>query len=95
MLAVAASVLMSVLTVISAWKPVRGPVRDWPLALCDVRSINPDADLRACDVIEPTHTSEEYCVHYAPEQRWYYLKDQMPNEIWVMLQSDSDGAIGL
>ncbi|KAI0126144.1 hypothetical protein BJ170DRAFT_685386 [Xylariales sp. AK1849] len=81
--------------VVIAWKPLRGPVRDWPLALCDVRTVDPGLDLRACDVIEPTETSEEYCLHHAPTQKWYYLRDQMPNEVWVMLQSASDGSIGV
>ena len=75
--------------------PIRGPVRDWPLALCDVRTVNPGADLQACDIIDPDFVSEEYLLHHAPEQKWCYLKDQMPNEVWVMLQTDSDGSIGL
>lgn len=69
-------------------------MRDWPLALCDPRTVNPDADLKPCDIYDPDQVSEEYCLHHAPEQKWYYLKDQMPNEVWVMLQSDSDGSIG-
>jgi len=58
-------------------------VRDWPLAVCDHRSVNVDVDLQACDLIHATHISEEYKVHYAKAQKWYYLKDQMPSEVFL------------
>ncbi|MCJ1397979.1 hypothetical protein MMC11_001175 [Xylographa trunciseda] len=78
-----------------AWHPLRGPGRDWPLAVCDARSVKVDADLQPCDLIHPKHISEEYKVHYAPEQKWYYLRDQMPNEVFLLLQADSEGSTGV
>ncbi|EQB53568.1 hypothetical protein CGLO_06686 [Colletotrichum gloeosporioides Cg-14] len=78
-----------------AWRPLKGPVRDWPLALCDIRSVDAKADLQACDIVDPENVSEEYVLHYSPDLRWYYLEDQMPNEVWIMLQSDSKGSIGV
>ncbi|KAJ3544431.1 hypothetical protein NM208_g3055 [Fusarium decemcellulare] len=81
--------------VLIAWHPIRGPVRDWPLAVCDRRSVNVGADLQPCDLIHPNHISEEYKVHYATEQKWYYLQDQMPNEVFLLLQADSEGSTGL
>jgi hypothetical protein len=79
----------------SAWHPLRGPVRDWPLAVCDARSVNVDADLQPCDLVHTKHISEEYKVHYAPEQKWYYIKDQMPNEVFLLRQANSEGSTGL
>ncbi|CAM1505212.1 Fc.00g108490.m01.CDS01 [Cosmosporella sp. VM-42] len=81
--------------VVIAWKPLRGPVRDWPLAVCDIRTVDRNSDLQRCDIIDPDQVSEEYLLHHSPEQKWYYLKEQMPNEVWVMLQTDSDGSIGV
>jgi hypothetical protein len=36
--------------VINVWRPVRGPVLDSPLALCDARTFT-DADLIASDLV--------------------------------------------
>lgn len=33
-------------------------------------------------------------MHYAEAQKWYYLKDQMPNEVFLLLQADSEGSTG-
>ncbi|KAK6334500.1 hypothetical protein TWF730_003714 [Orbilia blumenaviensis] len=80
---------------LTAWMPLRGPARDWPLTLCDVQSVDPKTDLEPCDLVDPNEISETYSVHYTPRQRWCYLKDQMPGEVWVFLQADSNGAIGV
>lgn len=74
---------------------MKGPLRDWPLTLCDVRTIDPDTDLQPCDEIDPNEIAETYSVHYKPRQRWCYLKDQMPNELWIFLQADSNRDIGM
>ncbi|KAK4175416.1 hypothetical protein QBC36DRAFT_189998 [Triangularia setosa] len=79
----------------SAWKPLRGPTRDWPLGLCDNRSVDPEVDLKICDLVAPDGTSETASVHHSPKQRWCYVSDQMPNEIWVFMQSDSNGTSGM
>ena len=39
--------------VLSVWKPLKGPVQDWPLAMCDPRSIKPETDLEPCDLVYP------------------------------------------
>ena len=46
-------------------------------------------------MIDPAFVFEEYLLHHAHEQEWCYLKDQMPNEVWMMLQNDLEGSIGL
>ncbi|CAD6593797.1 MAG: hypothetical protein ASARMPREDX12_007672 [Alectoria sarmentosa] len=38
----------------SMWKPLHGPVTDWPLGLCDVKSVNKDKDSVASDVVSRT-----------------------------------------
>ena len=42
---------VSLLRVHSAWRPLVGPNNDWPLALCDYTSINPDHDITVTDVL--------------------------------------------
>ncbi|KAK4171111.1 hypothetical protein QBC36DRAFT_225362 [Triangularia setosa] len=52
---------------VNAWKPLRGPTRDWPLALCDNRSVDPEMDLKICDLVAPDGTSETASVHHAKQ----------------------------
>ena len=74
---------------ISLWKPLRGPLYDWPLALCDASTINPSTDLEPCDQVFATHASENVQVRYGEQQRWYYLEGQREDEVLVFRQSDS------
>jgi hypothetical protein len=76
---------------VNVWKPLRGPLCDWPLALCDPRSVDA-SDLRARDTVKRESFIETYQVHYTPTQKWYYISDQMPEEAWLFLQADSSPA---
>jgi hypothetical protein len=75
----------------SVWKPLRGPVRDWPLALCDMRTVDPEADFEPADLVYAQYVVENRQVYHAERQRWYYLSNQQPDEAWVFVQSDSHG----
>ncbi|HUH83697.1 MAG TPA: CmcJ/NvfI family oxidoreductase, partial [Stellaceae bacterium] len=57
--------------VINLWRPIRGPLRDAPLALCDAGSVAP-TDLVPADLLYPDRTGETYAVTYNPAHRWYY-----------------------
>ena len=74
----------------SVWAPIRGPVQDWPLALCDASSLNPHA-LHAGDVVFHNFQTENLLLEYYPQHQWYYVSEQMPTEAWVFLQGDSRG----
>lgn len=74
----------------SVWAPIRGPVQDWPLALCDASSLNPQA-LHAGDVVFQDFQIENLLLEHHPEHRWYYASEQMPTQAWVFLQGDSRG----
>ena len=76
---------------ISVWKPLRGPVRDWPLALCDVSTVDPD-DIQPGDLVYGDYVVENCQLHQSGGQKWYYLRDQGPEEAWVFVQSDSLGS---
>ncbi|KAL1638134.1 hypothetical protein SLS58_008971 [Diplodia intermedia] len=78
------------LTQISVWKPLVGPIRDWPLAMCDPRSMNVDQDLEPCDLVYPDYVVENQQVYFSDAFEWAYLSDQQPNEAWIFLQSDTD-----
>lgn len=73
----------------SIWKPLRGPLTDWPLAVCDANSVDPATDLITCDVVAREGYGENYQVFHNPRQRWYYLSKQLASEIIVFKQADS------
>lgn len=88
------------LTFIRVWKPLFGPLVDWPLAVCDAASINIDRDMVAMDHVHRLGESgegrvvENYAVHYSPDQRWHYLSKQRANELLLFRQVDTAGNAG-
>ena len=60
--------------VINVWRPIRGPLRDAPLAMCDGQTVEP-GDLVASDLIYPNRSGETYSVKYNPNHRWYYIPE--------------------
>ena len=47
--------------VVNVWRPIRGPLRDAPLAMCDGQTVEP-GDLVASDLIYPNRSGETYSV---------------------------------
>ncbi|WP_428376136.1 CmcJ/NvfI family oxidoreductase [Lichenicoccus sp.] len=74
--------------VINVWRPIRGPVLDSPLAVCDASSLGPD-DLVPTDLIYPQHRGEVYSVRYSAGQRWHTLSRMMPDEVLLLKCYDS------
>lgn len=75
--------------VANLWHPIKGPNQDWPLALCDLSSLNPDQDLEVADYVSPT-SSREHCMVYARNaHRWWYLSNQKTTESFLFRQHDS------
>jgi hypothetical protein len=82
--------------IINFWRPVGGPVRQAPLAVCDARTIEP-ADLLPSDLVYRDWTGETYSVAYNPRHRWYWYPHQRPSEATLLKIYDSttDGAARL
>jgi hypothetical protein len=74
--------------IVNVWRPIRGPVRDAPLALCDARSFTDD-DLIATDLVYPHLRGETSSVAYNPAHRWYYFSDMQPDEVVLIRVHDS------
>lgn len=80
--------------VINVWKPIRGPVQEAPLAVCDARSIRP-GDLVATDLRYRDRTGEVYSLRFSPDHRWFYFPSMQANEAILLKCFDSDpGAAG-
>jgi hypothetical protein len=74
--------------VINLWRPIRGPLRDAPLAMCDVESVAPE-DLVASDLVYQHRTGETYNVRYNPSHRWFYVPEMQPHEALLLKCYDS------
>lgn len=75
----------------SLWKPLKGPVKDWPLTLCDPKSIDTQNDLEPCDLVYPDYVVENRQLYWKEGMEWWWYRDQLVDEAWVFLQSDTDG----
>src|SRR4051795_10248989 len=74
--------------IVNVWRPVRGPVLDSPLALCDARTFT-DNDLIASDLVYQHVRGETSSVEFRPGHRWYYFSAQQPDEVILIRVHDS------
>lgn len=75
-------------SIINVWRPIRGPLEDWPLALCDAGSVMP-GDLIATDLLYKDRTGETYSVRYNAAHRWFYAPRMTRNEVLLFRCYDS------
>lgn len=75
--------------VINVWKPIRGPVRMAPLAVCDAQSIEPQ-DFVATDLKYRDRTGEVYSLTFSPGHRWFYFPNMRSDEAMLLKCFDSD-----
>jgi hypothetical protein len=74
--------------VINLWRPIRGPVRDAPLAMCDGTTVA-KGDLVASDLIYPNRRGETYSVKYNSNHRWFYFPEMTADEALLLKCYDS------
>jgi hypothetical protein len=74
--------------IINVWRPIRGPVQESPLAVCDARSLRQD-NFVASDLIYPHRRGETYAVTFSPTHQWYYFPDMQPEEALLLKCYDS------
>lgn len=74
--------------VINLWRPIRGPLRDTPLALCDAASVATD-DFVASDLIYPNRRGETYSVKFNPDHRWFYFPEMTADQALLLKCYDS------
>lgn len=74
--------------IVNLWRPIRGPVVDFPLALCDAASVGFD-DLVASDHIYRDRVGETYQVLWRPAHRWFYVPRMETDEALLIKCYDS------
>ncbi|KAJ2987498.1 hypothetical protein NUW58_g4472 [Xylaria curta] len=88
----ASNILRQRIRAVNVWKPLCNPVEEWALAVCDGTTVEPD-DLVETDSVRQGSISTNYYVKYAPEQEWYYLERQTPDEALIFKHFDSEPGI--
>lgn len=69
----------------SIWRPLRGPVEDWPLATMDYRSCQPDL-IHPTDLLDKAdgYRGQTVTFGYSKEQQWYYLDGHRTDEVTLI-----------
>ncbi|PPQ90528.1 hypothetical protein CVT25_015818 [Psilocybe cyanescens] len=82
--------------IINLWRPIHHPALDWPLALCDHRSVEV-ADIVPVALIFPDREGETLGVKYNENHKWKYLRGMTPDEIVLIKCFDSiqDGSVAV
>ena len=75
-------------SIVNIWRPIKGPVLDTPLAVCDARTVSA-ADLISSEVRYPTRSGEICLVVHSPRHRWHYYSGMERGEALVFKQYDS------
>jgi hypothetical protein len=74
--------------IVNVWRPIRGPLFDAPLAVCDATSLT-DGDLVAQDLIYRDRRGEIFGLTYNPAHRWYYAPAMQAEEALLLKCFDS------
>jgi hypothetical protein len=74
--------------VINMWRPIRGPLRDAPLAVCDSRTVDPQ-DLVPSDLVYRERVGETYSVTFNPAHRWHYAPEMRSDEVLLLKIADT------
>ncbi|KAH9476221.1 Hydroxylase/desaturase CTB9 [Psilocybe cubensis] len=82
--------------IINLWRPIGTPALEWPLAMCDYRSVAP-GDAVPVALIYPEREGETFMVKYNPDHKWKYLRGMTPEEIVLIKCFDSlqDGSVAV
>ncbi|KAM7183024.1 hypothetical protein V8F33_013852 [Rhypophila sp. PSN 637] len=75
--------------IVNVWRPLRNPVIDWPLAICDPHSMDWERDSMPGDVVYSNWLTENQLIIHSPTQLWYYFPGQTPDQLLVFRGVDS------
>ena len=67
--------------IINLWRPIEHPALDWPLALCDYRSVDAKKDVFPVALVYPDREGETFGVTYNEKHKWKYLRGMTPEEL--------------
>ncbi|KAF5354279.1 hypothetical protein D9756_007048 [Leucocoprinus leucothites] len=81
--------------IVNLWRPIGNPALDWPLALCDYRSVDAKQDTFPVALVYPDREGETMGVKHNPNHQWKYLRGMTPDEVVMIKCFDSieDGSV--
>ena len=71
--------------VINVWRPIKGPVRDTPLAVCDAQSLDTEDLIPTAEGVK----HEVYLFKFSPNHRWFYFPAMRTDEALLLKCFDS------
>ena len=77
--------------IVNVWRPIVGPLQQYPLAFGDATNLAPE-DIIATDLIYPDRVGEIYSIAHNPAQRWFYFPEMSRDEVALIKTYDSDPA---
>ncbi len=83
--------------IVNVWRSMTGPIEQWPVAVCDARSINDDmmhtivrsAPHRAEPSFEYSRSSETRHASYDANHRWFHFPRMTRNEVLLFKNYDT------
>ncbi|KAI0264976.1 hypothetical protein BC834DRAFT_881409 [Gloeopeniophorella convolvens] len=76
--------------IINLWRPISHVAHDWPLALCDFRSVDTTGDLAPHTLRYPERDGETFGVKWNDAHSWKYLRGMTPEEGVLIKCYDSE-----
>jgi hypothetical protein len=74
--------------IVNVWRPIHGPLRDAPLAVCDATTVA-FTDFVPSDLVYRDRTGEIYRVKYNSAHRWFYVPEMQADEALLIKCYDS------
>jgi len=81
--------------VVNVWRPLFGPLKDFPLMVGDYRTFDVVRDGEATDLVFPHFVGESLNLYHHPDHKWYFAREQQRNEVWVFKCFDSKPGVAM
>ncbi|KAI1322276.1 hypothetical protein F5Y16DRAFT_387102 [Xylariaceae sp. FL0255] len=90
------SIVKKRVQMINVWKPLNGPVVDWPLAQMDYTTLNL-GHVHPVDLLRGNneHRGQTVAIAHHPDQKWWYLDHHRSDEVTMIKIWDSWGDRGV
>ena len=82
------NILSKRFAIVNVWRSMNGDIQEWPLALCDSRSIS-DGCLHTVERRAYNRIGQTRHASYDPKNLWYYFPKMQPNEAVLIKNYDS------
>ena len=83
----AEALLRKPFAIVNVWRPIT-TVESFPLTLCDARTVEPDALIRA-ERRAKDRIGEIFVARFEPKQRWVYFPNMTTDEVILIKTFDS------